>query len=70
MMRKELMQGLDEAEDVLVWLEDKPEDVTMIRLMRTVFSLLYTLLLWAVKTETRRGRTESSAPMEGPVHGL
>ena len=69
-MREELMQGLNEAEDVLVWLEDKPEDVTMIRLMRTVFSLLYTLLLWAVKTETRRGRTESSAPTEGPVHGL
>lgn len=50
-MRNELTRDLDEVENILVWLEDKPEDVVMIRLMRTVFRILYHLLTWAVRRD-------------------
>lgn len=43
-MQNELVRDLDEVEDILVWLEDKPDDVVMIRLMRTVYRILYHIL--------------------------
>ena len=52
-MKNELMRDLDEAEDILIWLEDKPDDVVMIRLLRTVFQMLYHILTYLIRRERR-----------------
>lgn len=52
-MRVELIRDLDEVESILVWLEDKPDDVTMIRLMRTVFRILYHLIIETIRRDRR-----------------
>lgn len=52
-MKNELMRDLDEAEDILIWLEDKPNDVVMIRLMRTVFQMLHHILTYLIRRERR-----------------
>lgn len=55
-MRTELVRDLDETENILVWLEDKPDDVTMIRLMRTVFRILYHILTYIIRRDRRESR--------------
>lgn len=55
-MRETLIQDLEEAENCCVYLEDLPDDIMQVRMMRTFAKMLYHILTWLVKAERRRER--------------